>query len=500
MSVQPVTIDRFGGLDLRDDPQEVQGSAAIDMLNVDIDHLGRIRSRSGIFQFSVDAAAAYTFLSAFRHGTAASNYLLGFRESGGTLNLDKINSGGTITNVGSWAVGSVAQGPVSSVVEIGTPTTTTVYVATGAQVRKFDGTSLSTGAGNPGYVAVTPTDNRLVQGNYSAAGNSPTGANGSPSTVFFSDAGDPDTYSANNFVSLHPGDGEQITGIFSWANYVFVFKETKLFVFYGTSTDSSGEPVFNYRLVTGLRGNLTSASGCVVAAAAPEGLYFVTSRGVFLTTGGPPQAVSDAIDPVFQPSDQVTSAIYQGPLYGNTPKMTYADGRLFLSFGFDVDNTLVYDTLRREWLLWSMSAAMFVPFNFGGSATLVYTQGSGAVGTAVGYLAPDVATDFSEAMASRYRTGFLDLGTAGSEKRVREWLLDGSGSVSVATAVNDTAALGADATVTLGTAPAVGQGRDRRAVRGRNFSVNVSADSGAWSLSRLTGNVANQRPAGPGSA
>jgi hypothetical protein len=50
-------------------------------------------------------------------------------------------------------------------------------------------------------------------------------------------------------VDLTPNDGEVITEWRVGAATLFVFKQTKFFVFYGNSTDGSGNPVFNYRSV-----------------------------------------------------------------------------------------------------------------------------------------------------------------------------------------------------------------------------------------------------------
>jgi hypothetical protein len=37
--------------------------------------------------------------------------------------------------------------------------------------------------------------------------------------------------------------------VIAWSRYLFVFKESKFFRFYGTSTGAGGTPVFNYETV-----------------------------------------------------------------------------------------------------------------------------------------------------------------------------------------------------------------------------------------------------------
>ncbi|MBW3593776.1 MAG: hypothetical protein KY396_08780 [Actinobacteria bacterium] len=52
---QPVV--EFGGLNLRDDPQEVGWQGAIDLLNIDLDRRGRVRQRDGVAVFATPPAA-----------------------------------------------------------------------------------------------------------------------------------------------------------------------------------------------------------------------------------------------------------------------------------------------------------------------------------------------------------------------------------------------------------------------------------------------------------
>src|SRR5438105_2600412 len=47
MSYTPFVVNRFGGLDLIDDPQEVGPERATDLLNTDFDKRGILRARDG---------------------------------------------------------------------------------------------------------------------------------------------------------------------------------------------------------------------------------------------------------------------------------------------------------------------------------------------------------------------------------------------------------------------------------------------------------------------
>jgi hypothetical protein len=62
------------------------------------------------------------------------------------------------------------------------------------------------------YLAIDSDSNRLIASGFSTTSGGPHGGISSPSHVYFSDPGDPEAWTSNNFVQLHPGDGEAIQG------------------------------------------------------------------------------------------------------------------------------------------------------------------------------------------------------------------------------------------------------------------------------------------------
>lgn len=102
--MQIYTVDRFGGLQLHADPQEVGAAGAIDMLNADLSgERTRVGSRGGLSRLGT-GTASYHKIGGY---TLAILGLL--RNTGSALALDTVAlSTGTVTSTGSWG-GSTTQ-------------------------------------------------------------------------------------------------------------------------------------------------------------------------------------------------------------------------------------------------------------------------------------------------------------------------------------------------------------------------------------------------------
>jgi hypothetical protein len=367
-------------------------------------------------------------------------------------------------------------------------------------------------------VAVQPIENRLV-----AAHTSTTNT----SRVWFSDAGTPEVFGANNYVDLHPNDGETIQAMLAWGNLLFVFKQSKFFVFYGNSTNAAGDPIFNYRAIE-------SGVGVVAydaAAAAEDGVYFLSARGLYRTTGGPPQRVSEVLDPLF-------SQQYGAPITFNPTGATLTErpaallGQMSGTIGGPVvvagtrilftlrlwvgDNggtvTNVFPVYYRDTGQWSIWTSALVSGSFSLRPFAVQAEDdnafeqpqvlwAGSGDDKIYRSSPGATTDSGSAIASHYRAGLYTVGNQPSQEAViRESVLDGTGTptfgVSKDYAAVPTTGGGAKASVTLGTSPAYGNGRHRVAQKGRRFSYEVSATSGAWQVNQISHHVRGIRPPG----
>lgn len=509
MAYDAVPIEQFGGLNLAE-PEEVPANQAINVSNIDLDKPGAIRVRDGMEKFN-SVAGSNDFYDAFVWTRPTVNTHVIVSDA---TNLLAYNSSGTA--ITSAAVGAT----FLSAASLGTASAGPylyIGVGTGASIRRWDGTNFSAPAGMPTavYVATQPVESRLV-----AAYTGSSGGGTNQASVVFSDAGTPETWTAGNYVDLHPNDGGFIVGMVTWRDQVFVFKNTgKMFVFYGNSVDSVGGPVFNFRSVDmGL--NVAPESGSVVAAS--DGVYFRGRDGMYFTTGGTPQKISAALDAMFWNGGLDTAHFFtqfdsiQLEQTATRP-VVWGQRVLFPMFvmngGTQSAGTLVYYRNSGEWSWWNHLAAF--PGSAGSSFWLrpigafgdnsadqrssmwVYRSESPHLFKTSPTLSTDNGTNFS----SLYRSGFYSpIGSPSQECRVRESILEGIGSPSFSVSKDygavPTSGGGAKATVTLGTSPSYGRGTHRVAQFGRRFSWQAEAASGSWRINSIINHISARRPIG----
>lgn len=493
MPLSGFPISAFGGLNLVGDPEEVGLNGAIDMMNVDLDIRGRLRTRDGFDNFTAAVGAN-------RYDGIGHIYRLG-----GNKQVLSSSTGGSIYRVFDTTgaiVSSIAAiqppyeidftrfgGPGAQVVYItSTGVDPVVGVGNANLPYKWDGAAWTLtplnlgGVGNsPLQLEVKPSDNRLVglfaDSNYSRVG--------------FSGAGVPETWGVNDYVDLTPGDGERISALAVWREFVFAFKETKFFVFGITSTSGTGTPTFNYRAVRMGIGNV--GRNCVTSS--PNGVYFVTRRGIYRTTGDAPVLVSRAIDPIFVGG---ASSAYTGgtlnPAYIARCQMTWSNERLYFAYpsGSSTvnDRLLVFDPERDYWLLWNIPVNSMTTFRVGDTEDLLFGYASGS--NHLGRFNSTFTTDDGAAIAAYYQSGFYQPSPT-NEVSTRWTEIWGTGSPTFNIFTNHASSdpLLRGGTVTLGTAPQVAKGTHLKAYTGQLLSHKLSSTSGAWSVNRIEHQITN---------
>lgn len=509
MALRSHVIERFGGLNLVQDEQELPETASTWAYNVQFDRLGRIRTRPGLSVFG--GGVSSTGYDGLWPSNKNAGELLANRRVGSSIYLDKISADGLVTNIGNWSASSLAR--VSSAVNFGAPgAVARVYLASGDDttsytLQKYDGTTITTSAGKPRYLTISPRNNRLVQAHYLTATDSPTGANGGSSAVFFSNPGDPDTYSANDFVVLRQGDGEAIVGMVTFRDKIIVFKQTRMYVFYGENTDDEGDTEFVYREVD-LGARLTrSAKYPPYVVVGDDAVYFSATDGIYRTTGETPELISAPISPLYDEYDPVPSADFAvGVSPNNPPHLYWARGELFAVYVVDnrapksqssLAKVLVWSPRVQEWAIWHFDSGVipnaslvgyFVDWPVLHDATPSSVQRpkafliivSNDAANDIYALDEGVGLDDELPILWQYQSGYYSLGSSG-EKRVRFVDVYGAGpelgSVGVqllTRGARSSAVADSHTTVALPTMPTVGRARRRASARGRLFSHSLA--------------------------
>jgi len=516
-------FNRFdGGLNLRDKADVVENTEAIDLLNVTFTERGAIRQRDGYADLTgssltnrVDSLGLYSAASGTRHILAGCG-----------TRLEAINTSGSV--VASQT--ALAGGPYTFA-RFAAPGSELTYTGNGSDtIQNWNGSAWASGAASAtvngtaasampkaGAICVTPNTNRLVATGYGTGATSgPGGTASNPSRVHFSNVGVPTTWETDgsagrgaNFIDLTPGDGEQVMACVAWRELVFVFKESKFFVFYGESTQSNGTPLFNYRAVT--TGVGLAAKQAI--AVSRDGVWFMSRQGVYLTTGSDPVLISDKIKPVW---DQNPEVYFQSSPLNLAQialcRLAWHNEQIYLGYpsgtGTANDRVLVYDTQHKWWSLYDLPASALISFQRADQPELHFGYASG--NNRIGRLVANGTTDLSgTTITSRWQSGWGDY-DAPFVKIVRETRIWGTGAISVAFSTDfrrtpistGTVILGSSATWpssgTWGTWitglggvwPGGGQVSTslvRQAVRGNMFSTKFSNSTSnpTWSVHRV---------------
>lgn len=442
MATQSFPVNRFAGLNLVQDPTEVGAESAVAMSNADLDRLGRVRGRAGYITRSTAQISDLGPMAFYKDATNAE-YIVAVTETTTTTRQFDASNGTSLSTVATYPSSN------NGFARFGTPGNTQLFMGdSSTTLRTLTGTTWGTAAiGFPAtHLAVTPNDNRLVAAD--------------SNTVAFSDPGAPTTFGANNFVQLHPGDGEAIQAVVTWRDYVIVFKQTKYFVFTGTSVDADGEPIFNYRAV--VAGHGCGKPGAAVAG--EEGVYFADRTGVYLTNGGAPQYMSRPLEPWLQSTTGTYPGLPTMFLAATSSSaltvLVYYERRLYIT-DTSTHTTLVYDPILDAWMVWSLTATGMCPIPRSGNTAFGLYFGDSAKKlsfTAFDTEVTDGGTTLSNgsAVSWSWSSGAYDLSGSNRVSVTLESSVSGSGTVTLKVA-NDLGSFDTGSALTLGVSPAVVQ-------------------------------------------
>lgn len=492
MPVAPrgIPFTNYGGLILNKPLDDVGSDSAIDALDVDWDNsLSTLRNRDGAASFSfADAASSYDVL--FGHSTSR---LLARR--GATL--FSLNTEGK--EIAGKSIGVSARHLAFA--RLGTPSASYTYIADAENtIKRYDSADFAAPTCNVGeaknvampkgkFLAVWPDGgNRLVVAG-TTGGGGPNGAISSGSHVWFSMPGNGEEYEGTAFVQLNPGDGEEIVGAAAFGGMIFVFKETRCFIFYGVSADDDGKPVFNFHSVElGTRMRAPGALHAENVIAGNDSVYFVADQGVYATTGAEPSLLSDDLAPLAE------STPLLGPILAtlgtrrwvNAAGIAYQGEAIYIGLeeGGVVDRVMKFDLRSQAWTIYTAALNCLVAWNEQTNLRArIFFSGTGAGNRRVYFYTPATSTDASAAdLDCRWQSGFYEL-EDGDEKTLVGTKMWGTGEVTLKVA-SDYGSLGKGTVYKLGASPAIGQDQKQKGQTATLFSHQFSG-AAPWSVQRL---------------
>jgi len=427
--LKAIPFPNFPGLRLDQGLDEVGAGGAIFLRDVDWDgSLGKLRSRDGFKKLKA-AEATGTYKALFPHSSL--RLLATKRVTAESVKLVAIDREGTEKTEATWTK-EVCK---ANFAHYGIPTASYTYgrgAVTSMKPIRFDGTTFTeptckifegtteTGSGKEmpraNFMQAWPDQrNRMAFANMGATGG-PNGAASNNSRIWFSKAGSAEEFETTAFVDLGVGDGEEIVGMCLYGGQIFVFKETKFFVFYSVSLNESAQPEFNFREVSMGEGSRMKRAAQTelaetsdqICAPGPDGVYFATTDGVYVTAGGAPTKISQALRPLEEASP------FAGPmatfLNGSTESCRWpAAGIVVLGtrvFVKRYEYLFIYDIPTQEWLCWKMpnvSLAVWTGLTGGGAEVSEKAAGKGENSAAVGEAAwsnPENIKAFDSSYAS----------------------------------------------------------------------------------------------------
>lgn len=504
-------FDSLGkGLNLVDKPDAIDPAECIDAGNVLYTDRGAITQRPGYEALTAALTNRVDSLEPF-YTAAGTKQLL----AGCGTRLEGLSSAGAV--VGS-ATG-LTEGPYDFC-RFGAPNEEVAYAGNGKDtLRKWSGAAWSVPTATVNgeaakampkarYLCIQTPDNRLVATGFGTTTGAPNGGTSSPSHVYFSEPGEPQVWKTagteanpNNSVQLTPGDGEAIQGAITWRELMIVFKETKFFVFYGNSTDTKGNPTFNYRPVESGIGLVSPRA----VFAHQTGVYFMGRGGIYRTTGQQPELLSDLVEPIFigGASTFYTGGSLVGSKITNCAMAIWQE-RVYIAYPTVEANSrvLVYDIADKWWSLYDIPCSALNIFRSSNVEELVFGYASGE--NKVGKHNLTATSDVGTAISSYWRSGWFDLGSP-DVKTIRSQKIWGTGKVAMGMSYDFRQGTGTsdelnfvDSTASTwsgstwgGTTWAEPRGligkERRRATRGTTFSVYFANSilNQEWSVHRL---------------
>lgn len=405
-------IDFTGGLNTKAAPYLVAENECRDSLNIVSTVRGSIKKRFGNLTFTSSFTGSPSFITSLFGLNTGSTSLIA---AGGTK-LYSISTGGTVTDITGaaslttglrWAFTSApasgGQGPLYGINGTDTP-------------KQW------TGSGNIAdwTASVGSVPNGTIMCYYKNRVWI-AGVPGFPSRLFFSDLGDPRSWTATNTVDFDPTDGQTITGLATAGPYLLVFKQSKTFSVYDLNTGAN-RPV-------------SQSVGCVASRTvceSPIGTFFLSAdQGVFVSNGSTLKNVSDKIKPTLQSLSTAVVANSCGAFFNDHYYLSVPTS------GSRNNITLDYDTTTDSWWKHSNTASQFALWRpSSASAVELYAAQDIASPIVDKCYVAQTFQDNGAAMTYSFTGPWLSYKAPYLRKRMRQIHIDGRGTWDLCLAVD----------------------------------------------------------------
>lgn len=248
------------------------------------------------------------------------------------------------------------------------------------------------------------------------------GFSGTPSTVWFSEIGEPEDIEAESFFEVRTNDGDRVTALKSYLGRLMVFKERSFSVLSGDNPTN-----FTLKEVTDQYGCLSNRATVVWE----NKLWFLDRKGICEYNGANVQIVSNAIEPIFNQMNidaarENAEAIHfksRNELWFHVP-----------CNGATINNTtMVYDYVANAWTKYEgfQASSLQMAKNSLVQQTAFYGSYSGAIA----YFSTSLVSDLGQAITCLIKTRFLhDLNS--QTEQFRRFYLDANPVLGQTASVN----------------------------------------------------------------
>jgi len=319
------TLESFtGGLNLRTDQFNLEDNESPDLLNVLVDPRGGIRMRDGVDRRNTTALSADVKGIWALHTDSGTNHLM---VNYGTKVAYSTTANFTdLTGITARTDGSRVYGMTMNNVAYGVSYDKVSFKWDGSSAADL-GTTLDGSAGNfpqAQYVA--------FWNNFAWAAYTYESATGYKYRVRWSNANDPEKWTATDYVDIDKGEhGDYITGLCPMGDRLLIFKSNSIYAIFGFDSDS-------FQVVT-----LTDSVGSVPLSqpiSTPYGVFFwYADQGVFAYN-------KENFSWVF---DKIAPAITDGRIsFTSNPQLAWGNQKAYVSVdwteeGTTTRRTFIYD-------------------------------------------------------------------------------------------------------------------------------------------------------------